>query len=411
MTSHIEGKHSVFQHFPLPEPDGILQLTQDFKADPRQGKIDLGVGVYRDAQGRTPIMASVQAAEARLAAERDSKAYLGLLGDVAFSTCVSRLVLGDLSDALDGDGRLARIQTPGGSGALRLGFELIKRARPDCTIWVPGPTWPNHVPVLTQSGLTHKTYPYYDAKTGSVDTAAMMAALAQIPAGDVILLHGCCHNPTGADLGPEHWADVAALLAERGIVPFVDMAYQGFGDGLEEDAHGVRAIFSKMPEALLSYSCSKNFGIYNERTGVLLVSSESGDTSLRTLGQMKALARVNHSMPPDHGAAIVATILQDEDLRANWLDELNGARNRVTGLRRSLSQAFREAGHGTRFDHLEKCRGMFSILGLSAEDVATLRREHAIFMPASSRVNVAGLQQEHIPALVQAVTRTLEDAS
>ncbi|MEX0283297.1 MAG: aromatic amino acid transaminase [Paracoccaceae bacterium] len=397
----------MFQSFPKPQPDGILQLTQDYKADPRQNKIDLGIGVYRDATGRTPIMAAVKQAEERLLAERDSKAYLGLLGDVGYSKAVSQMALGDLSDVLDDAGRLARMQTPGGSGALRLGFELIQSARPDATVWVPGPTWPNHVPVLTKAGLEHKVYPYYDATTGSVDMEGMLAALGEVPEGDIVLLHGCCHNPTGADLDAETWARVADVIKDRGALAFVDMAYQGFGGGMEEDAVGVRKIFEALPEAVLTYSCSKNFGIYNERTGVLLVTCDTADNCERTMGQLKTLARVNHSMPPDHGAAIVSTILADEALRAAWMDELNAARARVQGMRQALSQAFRDAGHGARFDHLERCRGMFSILGIEEAAVRALRDNHGIYMPGSSRVNVAGMQLEQVPTLVAAVTETI----
>lgn len=401
----MEYEVGVFQVFPEPQPDGILQLTQDFRADPREGKIDLGVGVFRDDSGATPIMAAVREAEGRLLAARETKAYIGLLGDVAFAEAITNLALGA---ALAGTDRLANIQTPGGTGALRLGFDLILSARPEATVWVPGPTWLNHIPLITRAGLKHKVYPYYNAATGAVDFEAMMEAVAAIPAGDVILLHGCCHNPSGADLDLEQWRQIAAMLASGGVVAFVDMAYQGFGDGPDPDAAGLRTIFSALPEALMGYSCSKSFGLYRERTGLLCVQCETARDKTHVLGQMKLLARTSHSMPPDHGAAVVSTILRDDALRADWLAELDGARLRVVSLRSALAEAFGVAGFGDRFDFLKDNKGMFSLLGIGADAVARLRERYGVYMPASGRINIAGLQAQQVSRLVEAISDCLE---
>lgn len=401
--NHQKGVLAMFQAFPEPVSDGILQLAQDYRADPRQEKIDLGIGVFRDAKGNTPIMGAVRAAEEKLLSESSSKAYLGPVGDLIYLRELATLALGESGN----DETVVRLQTPGGCGALRVGLELVKQGDPDATVWVPSPTWPNHIPMVGSAGLGFKEYPYFDRASGTVDVQAMIDAVAKIPAGDVILLHGCCHNPTGADLSEQEWQSLSKIIAERGILPFVDMAYQGFGDSLEGDAQGMRAVFDAVPEAILTYSCSKNFGLYNERTAMLLVKCESEANAVHTLALLKKLTRVNYSMPPNHGAAIVRTILTDAELTQSWKTELDQMRQRVVELRQHLSRAFRDAGFQTRFDFLIGNKGMFSMLGISRDEVAVLRRDYAVYMTDDSRINIAGLQSAQIPALVQAIGRVI----
>jgi aromatic-amino-acid transaminase len=382
-----------------PQPaDKILALMQAFKDDPREVKIDLGVGVYRDAEGRTPVMRAVKAAERRLVEGQATKAYTGLAGDPAFGVALARLVLGDGFDA----DRLAMVAAPGGTGAIHQGLQLVRMAAPGATVWVSAPTWPNHPAILRHLGIARREYRYFDETSRGVDFAGMIADLSQAMPGDVVLLHGCCHNPTGADLTLGQWGQVVELLTRRDLVPFVDLAYLGFGDGLEADAAGVRRLLAGVPEALVAVSCSKNFGIYRERTGLLMAWGGAGARDV-TQGAMAALNRMTYSFPPDHGARVVTTILEDPELRADWRSELEDVREGMLRLRRQLADELRRRTNSDRFDFLADHRGMFSRLGATPEQVETMRREHGIYMVGDSRFNVAGLNERTVPVLAEAI--------
>jgi len=386
---------------PVP-PDPLLGVTEAFRADPSHAKVDLGVGVYRDATGATPVMAAVKSAEQRVLSRQASKAYVGPAGNRPFAEALAKLTLGEAHAAL-GDKRVATLQTPGGCGALRLASELLKLSGYAGAVHVSDPTWANHVPLMAGSGLATATYPYYDRAAGTVAVAMMLAALETAPEGSVVLLHASCHNPTGADLKPADWQALAELLARRKLVPLVDLAYQGLGQGLAEDAYGPRLLAEKLPEALIAVSCSKNFGLYRERVGALLTVGESAAAAGVAMGHMQGLARRMYSMPPDHGAAIVAEIFADAALHKSWDEELTAMRARVNGLRRDLAAALRKAFGSPRFDFIAGQAGMFSMLGLPPEAVAKLRTEHHIYMAPDSRVNIAGLTGREIDSVAAAV--------
>jgi len=380
-------------------PDKIIMLSGMFRADERTDKIDLGVGVYKDANGNTPIMRAVKKAEQLLWNEETTKSYTALVGDGAFHKVMADLVLGD-SVAAD---RLAFAHAPGGTGAIRQILELIKVASPDATIWMSNPTWPNHPAMVKGVGIPMQTYTYLDMETRTVDFDGMMGDLANVKSGDVVILHGCCHNPTGANLNQTQWGDVADLLIAKGAVPFVDIAYQGFGDGLQEDAFGVRLLAQKCPEMLISASCSKNFGIYRERCGLVITVSKDASNTALAQGMLSSLNRLNFSFPPDHGARLVTMVLTDPELRADWEAELEGVRTSMLGLRKQLADALRAETGSDRYGFIAEHRGMFSRLGLSEEQVAKLREEHAIYMIGDSRFNVAGLNEQLIPIIAKAI--------
>ncbi|HVG48620.1 MAG TPA: amino acid aminotransferase, partial [Rubellimicrobium sp.] len=361
----------MLDHLKDQPADKILSLMAAFKADPREGKIDLGVGVYKDPEGRTPVMRAVREAERRIWDGETTKTYTALAGDPAFSDAMVALVLGDAVPRA----QVAAVATPGGTGAVRQGFELICIMSPGATVWVPEPTWPNHLSILKHLGMTTRSYRYFDAETLGVDAEGLLADLAGVKAGDAVLLHGCCHNPSGADPEPATWERVAALLRERRALPFIDLAYQGFGDGLEADAAATRAL-AALGECLIAASCSKNFGIYRERTGVLM--AVSGDEGVAKLAQanLAYLNRQNYSFPPDHGARIVTTVLGDEGLRADWLAELAEIRMGMLALREALAAEWRRLTNSDRFDFLLSHKGMFSRLGASPEQVERMRAEH-----------------------------------
>ena len=388
----------MFETLNLQPPDKIIALGQAYRDDPRDTKIDLGVGVYKNAEGVTPIMRAVKAAETRLLAEETTKAYTGMLGEQAYRDALADLILGPGGHA----DRRATAATPGGTGAVRQGFELLQMARPGCRVWVSDPTWPNHTSILKHLKIETKTYRYFDPATRGVDFEGMMADLAGIGPSDVVLLHGCCHNPTGANLDADQWAAVTAHLAKTGALPFVDIAYQGFGDGLEADAAGLRHLAAGVPEVIIAASCSKNFGIYRERTGMLMALSEpsSRDTVQSNLFYLN---RQNYSFPPDHGARLVQMILTDDALRADWAAELEDVRQGMLVLRRSLADELRQRTNSDRFDFLAEHRGMFSRLGASPEQVETLRRDFGIYMVADSRMNIAGLNAKTVPVLADAI--------
>lgn len=381
------------------DPDKILALMGEFRADTRQGKIDLGVGVYKDPTGLTPVMRAVKAAERRIWETETTKSYTALSGEPAYLDAMSRMVL---ADTLAAD-RTAMLSTVGGTGAIRQAFELARMGNPDVTVHVSDPTWPNHVSMLRFMGLPFVEYRYFDAETRGVDFDGMLADLGRAKKGDLILLHGCCHNPTGANLTAEQWAAVADLLDRSGAVPLIDLAYQGFGDGLEEDAAGTRLIVSRAPDAMVAASCSKNFGIYRERTGILLTQVADGRARDLAQGAMAYLGRQTYSFPPDHGARVVQTILDDADLKADWMAELESVRRTMLDLRQQLAGELRDLTGTDRFDFIARHRGMFSRLGATPEQVQRIKDEAAIYIVGDSRLNIAGLNEQTVPVLARAI--------
>ena len=379
--------------------DKILTLMTTFKADPRQDKVDLGVGVYKDASGNTPVMRAVKEAERRILADQSSKAYTGLAGDPAFSAVMKELVLGDSVP----NERVAAIATPGGTGAIRQALELIRIAAPNATVWLSNPTWPNHQSIIKYLGMKMADYRYFDADTRGVDFGGMMADLEGVAAGDVVLLHGCCHNPTGANLTYDQMSQVIGLMQKKGAMPFVDIAYQGFGDGLSADAQTTRQIASSFENCLIAASCSKNFGIYRERTGILMAVTKDADQQGLAQQNLAFLNRQNYSFPPDHGARVVTTILQDPNLRADWEAELEETRNGMLTLRQQLADELKRLTNSDRFDFLAHHRGMFSLLGTTPELVEKLRADFGIYMVGDSRMNIAGLNAQTVPRLAKAI--------
>ena len=380
--------------------DKILALMGAYRADPRLDKIDLGVGVYKDATGATPIMRAIKSAEQLLWQVQETKSYVGLAGDPAFSAAMTDLVLGT-SNVED---RISAAAMPGGTGAVRQALELIKSASPSAKVWLSNPTWPNHTSIINYLAMPVGEYRYFDAESGIVDFEGMLEDIKLIPAGDVVLLHGCCHNPTGANLNKTQWSLIADLLLEKEAIPFIDIAYQGFGEGLEEDAFGTRLLAGKFPEMFIASSCSKNFGIYRERCGLVMAISADPDT---IQGNLAFLNRQNFSFPPDHGARLVTMVLKDGDLRKNWCEELEQVRINMLGLREKLANELRQRTNSDQFDFLAAHRGMFSRLGLSPEMVETLRRDHAVYMVGDSRINIAGLSAQTVPILASAIAQTI----
>ena len=379
--------------------DKILALMQVYKEDPRENKIDLGVGVYKDASGQTPIMQSIKQAEHMLWETQDTKSYVGLTGTPEFSETMIDLVLGDKFDK----NLTASAATPGGTGAVRQAFELGKMANPNLRVFVSDPTWPNHLSILKYLGIPVEPYRYFDAKTRAVDFSSMMTDLENAKEGDLILLHGCCHNPTGANLKAPEWDAVIELLLKSGATPMIDIAYQGFGDGLEEDASGVRKLVNSVPETIIAASCSKNFGIYRERTGLLIVVSHDKDARDLNQSTLAFLNRQNFSFPPDHGARLVTMVLSDEELKRSWMEELEAVRTSMLSLRTQLATELEKLSGSNRFGFLADHRGMFSRLGASLEQVNELRENHAVYMVGDSRLNIAGLNSKTVPVLAKAI--------
>jgi aspartate/tyrosine/aromatic aminotransferase len=384
--------------------DKILALIGLYRADTRPGKVDLGVGVYKDREGKTAVMRAVREAEKRLFASQDTKTYLGLAGDTGFNTAMIKLAFGGKADL----SRIRAAQAPGGSGALRLVAELLQRSRAGATVWLSDPTWPNHAQVMRAAGLQVRDYPYFDAASGTVRFDDMLAALKVADSGDIVLLHGCCHNPTGANLNAEQWGKVADALLERNLLPFVDIAYQGFGEGLDADAAGLRLLADKMPEMVVASSCSKNFAVYRDRVGAAMVLAKDGAQADLAMSQMLSAARALYSMPPDHGAAAVRIILEDAKLRKDWETELEEMRLRMLRLRVAFAEALRRQSNSDRFDFVASHRGMFSRLGLTVAQVERLRAEHAVYMVGDSRINVAGLPEDGMDDLAKAIVSVLD---
>lgn len=372
-------------------PDALLGLIALYRDDSRAEKIDLGVGVFRDDAGLTAVMRAVKAAEAILLREQETKSYLGPEGDIGYAELLANVALGR---ELARSPRIVGVQTPGGTGALRLGAELLRRALPGARIWIGSPTWPNHAPIFQEAGLQPRAHRFYDVASAQFDLAAMLEDLKAAAEGDVLLLHGCCHNPTGASLSTEQWQSITDFCAVKGVIPFIDLAYQGLGDGLDEDAWASRALFEALPNALLAYSCDKNFGLYRERVGALWVQSAYAEQSEPVRGNMLALARSIWSMPPDHGAAIVRTILERDDLRNDWMAELAEMRDRINMLRQLVAQSH----PGLAFIGAQ--RGMFAMLPIDKDAVISLRAEQAIYMAGNARINIAGLSEQNMSNFV-----------
>lgn len=396
----------MFDHLNALPDDPILGLMAAYRKDPREQKIDLGVGVYMDDQGKTPVMQAVQQAEKRLIEVEGSKTYQGIAGDQDYNRHIINLLLGSEHNAVTA-GRVCSIQTPGGSGGLRIGAEVIRRANPDAKLWVGTPTWPNHIPLLGSAGFKIAEYPYYDLEKKQVNFDIMLDTLKQVPAGDIVLLHGCCHNPTGADLNHAQWQILTDLAQERGFVPFIDMAYQGLGDGVEEDTYGLRLMAAKLPELVVASSCSKNFGLYRERTGSTTFICSSAQQAPIVLSQAMAVARQTYSMPPAHGALLVSIILGDEALRASWISEVDEVRTRIQKMRTLLTDSIQNNAAGMDFSHIVQQKGMFSFLGITADQLSSLRDDFGIYIVSSTRINLAGINSGNIGYLSESIQKVL----
>jgi aspartate aminotransferase len=396
----------MFQQLtPLPA-DPILGLMTAFRADTNPRKIDLGVGVYKDELGNTPVMRAVKEAERRLLASQLTKTYVGPAGAVVYNELVAQLILGkELAAATLA--RRCTFQTPGGCGGLRLAAEFIDKSKPGARIFVSDPTWANHIPLLGEAGLKIETYPYYDYATHSIRFDAMMQTLQQAKVGDLVLLHGCCHNPCGADLNQDQWRAIRDLALKNGFTPFIDLAYQGLGDGVDEDCYGVRLLGAVLPELIVVSSCSKNFGVYRERVGALTVICQTPESMKAASSLIASTARGIYSMPPDHGATIVEMILADAELRADWEAELTDMRERINGLRTLLVNRLKAAGVPQDFSFIQNEKGMFSFLGISVPQVQRLTKEYSIYLVDSSRINVAGINDANIDYLVDSLKTVL----
>ncbi len=395
----------IFANLEQLPPDPILGVTTAFRADPSPDKIDLGVGVYRDGNGETPIPRAVREAESAMLAAQRSKTYVGPAGNLEFNQHIVELALGPLASGLRE--RTATIQTVGGCGALRLGAELINASQPGAVMHVSDPTWANHEPLLGTSGLALQRYPYYDPATRGVAFDAMREHFAGLPAGSIVLLHGCCHNPTGADLGPEQWRSLGEVIESRGLVPFVDLAYQGFGDDVEADVLGLRILASRVPQLLLAVSCSKNFGLYRERTGALAIVAGSAAAASAIATHQARTARRMYSMPPDHGAAVVARLLAAPGLRAAWITELGDMVARMKSLRALLAARLATRRPDLDFSWVTRHRGMFSLTGQDAEAITRLRDRHHVYLPPDGRINIAGVSEANVDRVAESLVAVM----
>ena len=393
----------MFETLQAAPADAILGLITEHKNDPRPEKIDLGVGVFRTAEGETPVLDVVKQAEQRIVDTQDSKAYIGTAGDPQFNAAMQELTFGD---AVDPD-RVFTLQAPGGSGSLRVAASLILRAKPNARTWVSDPTWANHIPLLGGAGLELVEYPYYDTDKHVIRIDAMLDALSKADMGDLVLLHACCHNPSGLDPGEEEWRAIADVIVERELVPFVDMAYQGFAHNLTDDAFIVRHLAPRVPEMIVANSCSKNFGLYRDRVGSL--SMLAADRASRDIvySQVNNVVRTIYSVPPDHGAVVVATILNDVELKAAWRVELAEMRGRLREMRVLLNDALQEKAPDHDFSHLVRARGMFCFLGVSEDQVNRLKKEYGVYMVGSSRINTAGITAHNVSYLADSIAATL----
>ncbi|HDY7991962.1 TPA: amino acid aminotransferase [Vibrio vulnificus] len=391
----------MFSQLPTPALDPILSLTVAFRNDPRDQKVDLGIGVYKNNKGETPIMRAVSQAQKIVADTQTTKSYVGLAGCEEFNQSMVNLLLAGTS-VLD---RVSAIQTPGASGALRMLGDLMKVAQPDTTVWISNPSYVNHKPVMEAAGLKVRYYRYFSPETKQVDIGQMLDDLATAGPKDVVLLHGCCHNPTGADIDFAAWQAITDLAVKNGFTPFVDIAYQGFGDGLEEDAKGLQFMADRVEEMLITTSCSKNFGLYRERAGAAIVIGKNAKESSNAKGKLLTLARSTYTMPPDHGAALVKTILQNVELTTTWKQELCEMQQRLLNLRQTLCNELRNQHNTSQFDFIESHKGMFTVLGFTPEQMGTLRDEYGIYGVGDGRINIAGLTEAHIPYVADAIVK------
>ena len=381
----------MFENIVPPPPDAIIKLMEMFREDFRIDKIDMGVGVFKDSNGETPVMTAVREAEQTLHDQQTTKAYVGLSGDKAFNEQIARLVFGETAD---GD-RVRAVQTPGGCGALRILTDMLYKVASHRKIWVTDPTWNNHYPIFQSSGFSTDTFPYLNRETKTVDIDSMMNSLSRLGQNDIVVFHACCHNPSGANLQTRDWDEIAKLASKNGFFPFFDIAYQGFGDSLQEDAYSVRAMAKEVESMVVASSCSKNFGLYRDRVGCALLLGSSSVSADNAKSLFLSAARSSYSMPPDHGAALVAMILQNPDLRQRWENELADIRNRILGLRTRMSDVLRDKTKTDRWDFIAHHRGMFSLLVLNDEQVSRLRNEYGIYAVAGGRINIAGLKNEN----------------
>jgi aspartate aminotransferase len=395
----------VFSQLKQQPADPILGLSVKFKADSDLNKIDLGAGIYKDEAGQTPILACVKAAEKFRTDNETTKAYIGSAGSALFNEKIQTLNLGD--HAVIGDKRISTISTPGGTGALRIAGEFINRCKPGATIWVSNPTWANHQGVFTAAGLNVKTYPYYDYENKCLDFAGMVEALKQVSKDDAVLFHACCHNPSGMDLNKDQWREVAELSKQIGYTPVVDMAYQGFGEGLDVDAYGLRLMADTVDEMIICSSCSKNFGLYRERIGACSIIGKSASSTDIISSALLPVARVNYSMPPAHGAAIVETILSSSELTGQWHGELSEMRSRISGMRRLLVDKLVAKGVTRDFDFITRQNGMFSFLGIDKDQVQRLQDEFSIYIVGSSRISVAAVSRDNVDYLAESIAKVL----
>ncbi|WP_427979524.1 aromatic amino acid transaminase [Agarivorans sp.] len=388
----------MFANLPPAKDDPILSIGMLFNADPREHKIDLGVGVYRNEQGQTPVMQAVTQAQQNLLASQTTQAYIGLAGNAEFNQAMLDLLLSNTA----GYSRAIAMQTPGASGALRLLADLIASAKPQAKVWLSTPSYVNHQPIMQAAGLSVDFYPYFDPATKQVDEAAMLEQIAKLGPDDVVLLHGCCHNPTGADISLEAWQQITELALKNGFLPFVDLAYQGFGQGIDEDIAGLRYMAEHLPELLVSCSNSKSFGLYRERCGAAIVLGETLEQANNARAKLFELARRSYTMPPNWGAAIVAEILGNPQLTQLWQNELNQMSQRMRSLRQALVEEFTKQSSSERFNYLSQHQGMFSLTGFSQQQTEQLREQHAIYVVGGGRINIAGMAQQDIPHIVEA---------
>jgi aspartate/tyrosine/aromatic aminotransferase len=395
-----------FEAVPTAPPDAILGLSEAFAGDKNPRKVNLSVGVYKDETGKTPIMQCVKEAEGRILRDETTKNYAPIEGSPQFAACVQEMVFAPGSPALSG-GRTVTAQTPGGTAALRVAADFVKKISPQATVWLSDPTWPNHPSIFQAAGLAVRTYPYFDPSANGLAFDKMLSAIADIPAGDVLLLHGCCHNPTGIDPTDDQWTRIAEVVTRGQFLTLVDFAYQGLAKGIREDASGLTALLRTGQEILVASSFSKNFGLYNERVGALSAVCKTSAAAQAVLSQIKACIRANYSNPPNHGAAIVTTVLSDPQLRAAWDGEVGQIRERINGMRRLFVRSLAERGVGRDFSFIERQRGMFSFSGLSPEQVRRLREEYSIYVVGSGRINVAGMTEDNMVPLCSAIADVL----
>ena len=396
----------MFEKVQIAPPDPILGLTEMFKADPNPDKINLSVGVYQDSSGKTPVLDTVKEAEKRILEQEKSKGYLPMTGEPAYCAQVQELLFGEGHEIITAK-RAATAQCPGGTGALRVAGDYLHTLHPGAKIWLSNPTWANHNTIFAAAGLTCEKYDYRDPVTNGLDFDAMCASIKTIPKGDVILLHGCCHNPTGIDPTPEQWAQIGDLLAEQGVLPLVDFAYQGLAVGIEQDRAGLLELTKKVKQMLICSSFSKNFGLYRERTGALTVVADSADQAATVMSQVKLRIRYNYSNPPSHGGQIVATVLSDKELKARWIEEVADIRNRINEMRHLLVKTLKEKGLKEDFSPIIEQSGMFSVTRLTKEQVTQLREKYSIYIVDSGRINVAGLTHDNMDRLCEALKSVL----